>query len=470
MSRKTAHDFDQDLLILFDAYVHGAIDRRGFLDKAARFAVGGVTAVMLLDQLSPNFARPRSSSPRMYASRRSISSSTRPRVRQGARLPRAAGQGRREAARHTGDSREPRPEPAYRGHRPPAGPRRLRRLRARRLLPARRLSGDEDKARELFPKLDQAKIARTSWRRRLAQVAARDQRQDRRGRFLLRRRMVNLLATRLPDLAAGVPSTASPTRRRPEDQGALLIQSAEIDERINASWPAFERAQGGRRALRAVPLPGTSTGSTTTPRRATTRRRRSWRGSGRSRSSTRTCGDGKAREQLRTRIPSCVHLCESFRPSRSACVSPSPPTVSLNAVRRRPASRPTRRRALSRPRRRFDHARRRGRAKVQFPFEGPQKTRWSNLPIPMFQREGLWLADLTPAQRAAVNDSAHDGAEPGRLSKSHRDHARRRSPADTEWGRGRGPDAAAAAARGGGGGGASSARTSITSPSLARRR
>jgi Protein of unknown function (DUF3500) len=44
-----------------------------------------------------------------------------------------------------------------------------------------------------------------------------------------------------------------------------------------------------------------------------------------------------------------------------------------------------------------------GRAKVQFPFEGPQKTRWSNLPSPMFQREGLLLANLTPPQRAAVN-------------------------------------------------------------------
>ena len=56
MNRKTAADFDQELLILFDAYVHGAIDRRGFLDKARKFAVGGVTAAMLLDQLNPNFA------------------------------------------------------------------------------------------------------------------------------------------------------------------------------------------------------------------------------------------------------------------------------------------------------------------------------------------------------------------------------------------------------------------------------
>src|SRR2546425_12530990 len=43
-----------------------------------------------------------------------------------------------------------------------------------------------------------------------------------------------------------------------------------------------------------------------------------------------------------------------------------------------------------------------GRAKVQFPFEGPQKTKWSNLPSPMFQREGLRLGDLTPAQRSSV--------------------------------------------------------------------
>jgi len=43
-----------------------------------------------------------------------------------------------------------------------------------------------------------------------------------------------------------------------------------------------------------------------------------------------------------------------------------------------------------------------GRAKVQFPFEGPQKTRWSNLPSPMFERQGLRMGDLTAAQRAAV--------------------------------------------------------------------
>jgi len=52
----TAHDFDQEVLSLFDAYVHGVIDRRAFLEKAGKYTVGGLTAAMLLDRLSPSFA------------------------------------------------------------------------------------------------------------------------------------------------------------------------------------------------------------------------------------------------------------------------------------------------------------------------------------------------------------------------------------------------------------------------------
>src|SRR6185503_14205861 len=43
-----------------------------------------------------------------------------------------------------------------------------------------------------------------------------------------------------------------------------------------------------------------------------------------------------------------------------------------------------------------------GRTRLQFPFDGPQKTRWSNLPTGIFEREGLRLGDLTPAQGAAA--------------------------------------------------------------------
>ena len=57
MKRKTIKDFAPEVLALFDNYVHGAIDRRGFLEGAARFAVGGVTAGMLLEALNPKFAQ-----------------------------------------------------------------------------------------------------------------------------------------------------------------------------------------------------------------------------------------------------------------------------------------------------------------------------------------------------------------------------------------------------------------------------
>jgi carboxymethylenebutenolidase len=56
MERKKASDFPQELLNLFDAYVHGGISRRAFLDGAQKFAVGGVTAAALLQMLKPNYA------------------------------------------------------------------------------------------------------------------------------------------------------------------------------------------------------------------------------------------------------------------------------------------------------------------------------------------------------------------------------------------------------------------------------
>lgn len=56
MQRLTARDFHPDLLALYDGYVHGRISRRDFLDRATRFAVGGLTAVTLLASLSPDYA------------------------------------------------------------------------------------------------------------------------------------------------------------------------------------------------------------------------------------------------------------------------------------------------------------------------------------------------------------------------------------------------------------------------------
>ena len=56
MERKQASDFPQELLTLFDGYVHGRMSRRELLDRAQKFAVGGVTAAMLFDMLKPNYA------------------------------------------------------------------------------------------------------------------------------------------------------------------------------------------------------------------------------------------------------------------------------------------------------------------------------------------------------------------------------------------------------------------------------
>jgi carboxymethylenebutenolidase len=56
MDRKKASDFPQELLNLFDGYVHGGISRRQFLNRAQRFAVGGLTAAALFEMLKPNYA------------------------------------------------------------------------------------------------------------------------------------------------------------------------------------------------------------------------------------------------------------------------------------------------------------------------------------------------------------------------------------------------------------------------------
>jgi carboxymethylenebutenolidase len=56
MERKKASDFPQELLDIFDLYVHGEINRRTFLDRAQKFAVGGLTATAIWESLRPNYA------------------------------------------------------------------------------------------------------------------------------------------------------------------------------------------------------------------------------------------------------------------------------------------------------------------------------------------------------------------------------------------------------------------------------
>ena len=245
MERKTAHDFDQELLILFDAYVHGALDRRGFLDKAAKYAVGGVTAAMLLDQLSPKFLEAQVIKPEdtrikvQYVEYDSPNGSGK--MRGYLAQPAKAGKLPAVLVIHENRGLNPHIEDIARrlavdnfvAFAPDA------------LFPLGGYPGTEEKARELFPKLDQTKT-REDFVTAVEWLKARPETNGKVGAvgFCYGGGMVNFLATRLPDLAAGVAfyGSAPNIEDVPKIKTALVIQSAEVDERINASWPAFEGA------------------------------------------------------------------------------------------------------------------------------------------------------------------------------------------------------------------------------------
>jgi len=273
MPRKTAHDFDQELLILFDAYVHGLIDRRAFLDKAGKFAVGGMTAAMLLDQLSPKFLEAqviKPDDPRIKAQHVEYESPKGSGKMRGylAQPAKPAGRLPGVLVIHENRGLNPHIEDV------------ARRLALENfvafapdaLFPLGGYPGDEDKARELFQKLDQSKtredfIAAFEW------LKARPETNGRVGAvgFCYGGGMVNFLATRLPDLAAGVPFYGSSPNVEdvPKIKAPLLVQSAEVDERINASWPAFEAAlKAANVRYERFLYPGTQHGfnNDTTPR------------------------------------------------------------------------------------------------------------------------------------------------------------------------------------------------------------
>ena len=274
MERKTAHDFDQELLILFDAYVHGDLDRRGFLDQAAKYAVGGVTAAMLLDQLSPKFAEAQvvpTDDARIGAEYLEYDS------------PNGYGKGRGYFVTPAGATAK-RPGILVihenRGLNPHIEDiaRRLAldnfvAFAPDALFPLGGYPGDEDRARQLFPQLDQAK-AREDFIAAAAFLKGRPEGTGKIGAvgFCYGGGMVNYLATRLgSDLAAGVPFYGSPPNT--EDVAKitcpLMVQSAEVDERINARWPEFERAlKAANVTYERFLYPGTQHGfnNDTTPR------------------------------------------------------------------------------------------------------------------------------------------------------------------------------------------------------------
>jgi carboxymethylenebutenolidase len=258
MDWKKASDFDRERLNLFDRYVHGLIDRRGFLNGAAKFTVGGMTAGIFLDALNPTFAEAQQiakndkrllaeyveySSPQGNGKMRGYLAFPWRQTNQAIRAP-AGLTGRRRPGVlvvHENRGLTPHIEDI------------VRRLAIENfvafapdaLTPLGGYPGDEDKARELFGKLDQAKMQEDF-------VAA--------ASYLKNRRectgtigvigfgdgggIANMLATRLPDLTAAASFYGN--QPQAEDvakiKATVMIHYAENDPRINAGWPAFETA------------------------------------------------------------------------------------------------------------------------------------------------------------------------------------------------------------------------------------
>lgn len=280
--RLTTADFDPQVLILFDAYVHGDLDRRGFLQKVGAL-VGSTAALGVLAALTPKFALAQqvpSDDARIAAEFVEFDA------------PLGHGRGRGYLVRPAGKS-GPLPKVLVihenRGLNPHIEDvaRRFALAGYIAFAPDALFSlggypGDEDQARALFAKLDQAKcradfLAATRF---LQDLPGGNGRLGAIG-FCYGGGMVGFLATQVPELDAAAPFYGGPA---PLDAVAaikaeMLIVLAEQDERINASWPTYEAAlkQAGVTYTLFQP-PGTQHGfhNDTTPRFAEAAAHEAW--------------------------------------------------------------------------------------------------------------------------------------------------------------------------------------------------
>lgn len=244
--RKTAADFDPEVLRLFDRYVHGQLDRRGFLTGAARFAVGATTAAGLLAALAPRYAAAQQVKPdddRLRAEYLEFSS------------PKGYGTGRGYLVRPANASG---PLPVVlvvhenRGLNPHIEDV-TRRLALEgfiafapdALFPLGGYPGDEDRARAEFAKLDQART-RQDFIAAATLLQSIDGGNGRIGvvGFCYGGGIANFLATQLPHLRAAAPFYGSPPPLEdvPNIKADLLVVLAANDERVNGAWPAYEAA------------------------------------------------------------------------------------------------------------------------------------------------------------------------------------------------------------------------------------
>jgi carboxymethylenebutenolidase len=274
MKRQTAADFDQDLLNLYDEYVHGRIDRRGFMDQASRFAAGGVTAAALLQMLSPNYAfaaQVAKDDPRIEASYAEYDSPQGAGKMRGllVKPAKAAGKVPGVIVVHENRGLNPYVEDVARrvatagfvAFAPDA------------LFPLGGYPGNDDEGRTLQAKrkpeeMTEDFIAAAKW---LAKHEACNGKLGVVG-FCYGGGMASTLAVRLPDLIlAAVPFYGRQPAAAdvPKIKAALLIHYAEQDPKVNEGWPAYEIALKEAKVRHtAHTYPGTNHGfhNDTTPR------------------------------------------------------------------------------------------------------------------------------------------------------------------------------------------------------------
>ena len=246
MERKKAVDFPPEVLKLFDGYVHGRLDRREFLDRAAKFAVGAFTASAMLESLKPNFALAQQvpkDDPRIRTQYLDYDSPQGHGRMRGYLAQPSDAKGKLPAVLviHENRGLNPYIEDVARrlalanfvAFAPDA------------LTPVGGYPGDEDKARALFAAQDAKKREEDLYQ--AAQVLkARPETTGKIGSvgFCFGGGICNLLATRMPDLGASVPyyGRQVPASEVAKIKAPLLIHYASEDENINKGWPAYEEA------------------------------------------------------------------------------------------------------------------------------------------------------------------------------------------------------------------------------------
>jgi carboxymethylenebutenolidase len=241
-----ASDFDPEVLLIFDQYVHGDIDRRTFLERVGRIAVGTATAAALLGALTPRFAEAQqvpADDARLDAKHVEYDSPAGHGRARGylVRPKRTAGSLPLVLVVHENRGLNPHIEDVARR----VALANYVALAPDALFPLGGYPGNEDQARALFQKLEQPKafedfVAGTKF------LQAQPGTNGRLGvvGFCYGGAIANRLAVALPDLAAAVPfyGTAPALEGVSAIRAELLLHFASNDERVNATWPPFEEA------------------------------------------------------------------------------------------------------------------------------------------------------------------------------------------------------------------------------------